>query len=109
MSLTWSSNMFSTSREPRYSISVVWLRRLRPEDIVKGTSQWKGIRVTVKLTIQNRQAKVRQEMGDFLVTHKKRKICLFKRITMLFLIDILYIYIDIACFLKEKYYRDSTI
>ncbi|CAK9034320.1 unnamed protein product [Durusdinium trenchii] len=28
------------------------------DDIVKGTSQWKGIRVTVKLTIQNRQAKV---------------------------------------------------
>eukprot|EP00435_Cladocopium_sp_Y103_P075076 s44_g53.t1 len=28
------------------------------KDIVKGTSQWKGIRVTVKLTIQNRQAKV---------------------------------------------------
>merc|ERR1712087_294384 len=24
----------------------------------KGTSQWKGIRVTVRLTIQNRQAKV---------------------------------------------------
>lgn len=33
---------------------------LCPEDIVKGTSQWKGIRVTVKLTIQNRQAKVRR-------------------------------------------------
>ena len=29
------------------------------EDIVKVTSQWKGIRVTVKLTIQNRQAKAR--------------------------------------------------
>merc|ERR1711920_1181005 len=28
------------------------------DDIVKGTSQWKGIRVTVRLTIQNRQAKV---------------------------------------------------
>ena len=28
------------------------------DDIVKGTSAWKGIRVTVKLTIQNRQAKV---------------------------------------------------
>ncbi|CAE7623726.1 unnamed protein product [Symbiodinium sp. CCMP2456] len=28
------------------------------DDIVKGTSQWKGIRVTVKLTIQNRAAKV---------------------------------------------------
>ena len=27
------------------------------DDIVKGTSQWKGIRVTVKLTIQNRAAK----------------------------------------------------
>eukprot|EP00438_Fugacium_kawagutii_P019109 Skav207575 [mRNA] locus=scaffold213:53376:56260:+ [translate_table: standard] len=30
----------------------------RHSDIVKGTSQWKGIRVTVKLTIQNRAAKV---------------------------------------------------
>merc|ERR1712161_49481 len=28
------------------------------DDIVKGTNAWKGIRVTVKLTIQNRQAKV---------------------------------------------------
>merc|ERR1712238_630501 len=28
------------------------------DDIVKGTSAWKGIRVTVRLTIQNRQAKV---------------------------------------------------
>merc|ERR1719229_2229947 len=27
-------------------------------DIVKGTGAWKGIRVTVRLTIQNRQAKV---------------------------------------------------
>merc|ERR1711933_199438 len=28
------------------------------DDIVKGTAQWKGIRVTVRLTIQNRAAKV---------------------------------------------------
>merc|ERR1712183_661399 len=28
------------------------------DDIVKGTAAWKGIRVTVKLTIQNRAAKV---------------------------------------------------
>uniref|UniRef100_A0A7S1A7Z0 60S ribosomal protein L12 n=1 Tax=Noctiluca scintillans TaxID=2966 RepID=A0A7S1A7Z0_NOCSC len=28
------------------------------DDIVKGTSAWKGIRITVKLTIQNRVAKV---------------------------------------------------
>eukprot|EP01066_Platyproteum_vivax_P000060 Platyproteum_vivax@DN10090_c0_g1_i1.p1 len=28
------------------------------EDIQKATAEWKGIRVTVKLTIQNRQAKV---------------------------------------------------
>merc|ERR1711897_64892 len=28
------------------------------DDIVKGTSAWKGIRITVKLTIQNRAAKV---------------------------------------------------
>mmetsp|Transcript_103876 Transcript_103876/g.332955 ORF Transcript_103876/g.332955 Transcript_103876/m.332955 type:complete len:166 (+) Transcript_103876:77-574(+) len=28
------------------------------DDIVKGTSTWKGIRVTVRLTIQNRAAKV---------------------------------------------------
>ncbi|KAI8975812.1 60S ribosomal protein L12 [Trametes punicea] len=28
------------------------------EDIAKATSQWKGLRVTVQLTIQNRQAKV---------------------------------------------------
>ena len=38
-----------SSKEPGQSKS--------SEDIVKGTSQWKGIRVTVKLTIQNRQAK----------------------------------------------------
>merc|ERR1719327_2476644 len=31
------------------------------DDIVKNTSNWKGIRVTVKLTIQNRQAKVSVE------------------------------------------------
>ncbi|CAE7841718.1 Rpl12, partial [Symbiodinium necroappetens] len=44
---------------------VVFLRQHRGckefavgDDIVKGTSQWKGIRVTVKLTIQNRAAKV---------------------------------------------------
>ena len=29
------------------------------DDIVKATMSWKGIRVLVKLTIQNRQAKVR--------------------------------------------------
>merc|ERR1711920_919713 len=28
------------------------------DDIVKGSAAWKGIRITVKLTIQNRQAKV---------------------------------------------------
>merc|ERR1712051_859961 len=28
------------------------------DDIVKGTAAWRGIRVTVKLTIQNRAAKV---------------------------------------------------
>ena len=28
------------------------------EDIAKATSQWKGLRVTVQLTIQNRQATV---------------------------------------------------
>merc|ERR1712007_373283 len=28
------------------------------DDIVKNSAKWKGIRVTVKLTIQNRQAKV---------------------------------------------------
>eukprot|EP00448_Togula_jolla_P022342 CAMPEP_0170588984 /NCGR_PEP_ID=MMETSP0224-20130122/11117_1 /TAXON_ID=285029 /ORGANISM="Togula jolla, Strain CCCM 725" /LENGTH=165 /DNA_ID=CAMNT_0010912729 /DNA_START=69 /DNA_END=566 /DNA_ORIENTATION=+ len=28
------------------------------DDIVKGTSSWKGIRITVRLTIQNRAAKV---------------------------------------------------
>lgn len=28
------------------------------EDIAKGTKDWKGLRVTVKLTIQNRQAQV---------------------------------------------------
>jgi len=28
------------------------------EDIAKATSQWKGLRVTVQLTIQNRQAQV---------------------------------------------------
>eukprot|EP00971_Amphidinium_carterae_P193671 3842864-Amphidinium_carterae.1 len=30
------------------------------DDIVKGTAAWKGIRITVKLTVQNRQAKVRE-------------------------------------------------
>ncbi|CAE7625833.1 BIP5 [Symbiodinium microadriaticum] len=43
-------------------VKVVFLRQYGGEqvgdDIVKGTSQWKGIRVTVKLTIQNRAAKV---------------------------------------------------
>merc|ERR1712019_291630 len=28
------------------------------EDIAKATSDWKGLKITVKLTIQNRQAKV---------------------------------------------------
>ena len=28
------------------------------EDIAKATSEWKGLKITVKLTIQNRQAKV---------------------------------------------------
>jgi hypothetical protein len=40
---------------PRHSLHS-WLA---PEDIVKGTSQWNGIRVTLKFTIQNRQAKAR--------------------------------------------------
>jgi len=31
------------------------------DDIIKGTGAWKGIRVTVRLTIQNRQAKVSVE------------------------------------------------
>eukprot|EP00747_Dinoflagellata_sp_TGD_P145191 gnl/TRDRNA2_/TRDRNA2_176569_c0_seq11.p2 gnl/TRDRNA2_/TRDRNA2_176569_c0~~gnl/TRDRNA2_/TRDRNA2_176569_c0_seq11.p2 ORF type:complete len:166 (+),score=53.88 gnl/TRDRNA2_/TRDRNA2_176569_c0_seq11:92-589(+) len=31
------------------------------DDIVKGTSAWKGMRITVKLTIQNRAAKVEVE------------------------------------------------
>lgn len=31
------------------------------DDIVKNTQQWKGIRITVRLTIQNRQAKVSVE------------------------------------------------
>merc|ERR1711865_824261 len=34
------------------------------DDIVKGTSQWKGIRVTVRLTIQNRAAKARGAKCD---------------------------------------------
>lgn len=28
------------------------------EDIAKNTGDWKGLRITVKLTIQNRQAKI---------------------------------------------------
>ena len=28
------------------------------DDIAKATTEWKGLKVTVKLTIQNRQAKV---------------------------------------------------
>ena len=28
------------------------------EDIAKNTTEWKGLRITVKLTIQNRQAKI---------------------------------------------------
>ena len=31
------------------------------DDIVKNSAAWKGIRITVKLTIQNRQAKVSTE------------------------------------------------
>ena len=28
------------------------------DDIAKATSEWKGLKITVKLTVQNRQAKV---------------------------------------------------
>ena len=32
------------------------------DDICKATGDWKGLKITVKLTIQNRQAQVRQEI-----------------------------------------------
>jgi len=40
--------------------SVLWVchRKKVGEDIAKATGAWKGLRVTVQLTIQNRQAKV---------------------------------------------------
>ena len=31
------------------------------DDICKATGDWKGLKITVKLTIQNRQAQVRQQ------------------------------------------------
>ena len=30
------------------------------EDIMKATTDWKGLKITVQLTVQNRQAQVRQ-------------------------------------------------
>merc|ERR1719479_144380 len=36
----------------------VWLLRRSPMMIIKNSGGWKGIRITVKLIIQNRQAKV---------------------------------------------------
>ena len=32
------------------------------DDICKATGDWKGLKITVKLTIQNRQAQVRQQL-----------------------------------------------
>lgn len=32
------------------------------DDICKATGDWKGLKITVKLTIQNRQAQVRQKL-----------------------------------------------
>merc|ERR1712056_57892 len=43
------------------------------DDIVKGTSAWKGIRVTVRLTIQNRAAKVDVEPNATSLVIKKLK------------------------------------
>lgn len=34
------------------------------DDIAKATGDWKGLRITVKLTIQNRQAQVLHATGD---------------------------------------------
>ena len=36
------------------------------EDIAKATGDWKGLKITVQLTVQNRQATVRLLFGSFL-------------------------------------------
>ena len=44
------------------------------DDICKATGDWKGLKITVKLTIQNRQAQVRQKLNSnqkfSFLTHK---------------------------------------
>ena len=35
------------------------------DDICKATGDWKGLKITVKLTIQNRQAQVRQKSYSY--------------------------------------------
>ncbi len=45
-----------------YLFILIWQSIKAPkkisEDIAKNTTDWKGLRITVKLTIQNRQAKI---------------------------------------------------
>merc|ERR1712194_384520 len=43
------------------------------DDIIKNSTAWKGIRITVKLTIQNRAAKVDMEPKEPLRDRKKTK------------------------------------
>merc|ERR1711971_1512523 len=43
---------------PPRSVHWVCLPKKIGDDIAKGTQEWKGLKVTVRLTIQNRQAKV---------------------------------------------------
>jgi len=43
---------------PQKSVHWVWLPKKISEDIAKNTTEWKGLRITVKLTVQNRQAQI---------------------------------------------------
>ena len=49
--------MNHTYRSPNFSL---WFQSPKKigDDIAKATGDWKGLKITVKLTIQNRQAKV---------------------------------------------------
>lgn len=47
------------------------------DDIAKATGDWKGLRITVKLTIQNRQAAVRPELFPLVLSCAGMKMIAF--------------------------------
>ena len=52
--------------DKKYTETKDLILSLPGEDIAKATGDWKGLKITVQLTVQNRQATVRLLFGSFL-------------------------------------------